>query len=371
MNPDIFRLKEMILLFRNELIKWVLWEKEYALILSERDPIKPWEKAEAYSWIFFETKYMPLWSTSEETKRRNRPSCYPETLLKKAEYYYAKWGMKTIEVSGCPTTTEKLKEIYRYKKYGIPKPLPNESLITYIERLRESVTEETYSKKLWRDSLGSFLEFVRANIPPDCHGYIDVIFPEDRAFYSDEIIRLIRKNKYPVNIIFVADILKNLSEELLWGDPRTQHGASETLAFAWLCLISARLRLPTEIGLLYELKPSTLITKISPENSLFAKRYFLDVPTLCGHIPMEISKCQYDYFSILSEVNQRSGVKNRFFKASERSLREVFGRAVNKLQLPPEHGEITFLTLTSWPTEVLHHRTQIDNARYREKAKKT
>jgi len=358
----------LILLFKNELIERVFLHQDHSVILDERDPIKPWERAEAYSWIFLETNYKAFQDMSEPTMREPPPP-YPEALLEPAENYYSKWGMKTIQVHGCPTTVLSIKEIPKYKTYGIPQPISEEPLITYIERLEKLCTHTNYSKKIWRESLGSFLEYVKANIPTSCLGFIDVILPEDRTLYDGKVIRLVPKKKSSTNIIFVANILKNLSEELLWGDPRSQHSAAETLAFALLCLISARLRLPTEMKLLYEFDRLSLHHEETSESSPFPKRYFLKVPTLFGQVRAEISKMHFNYFSILSQINQQKGIKDRFFKVTEKCLNETFGRAASKLKLPPNHGEITLSTFTSWPNEVMHHRTQIDNKRYKAKAK--
>lgn len=278
--------------------------------------------------------------------------------------------MKTIETSyGCSATVSSIKEIHKYKDYGIPSPDPKQSLIAYIKKLGKLCTKKKYSKKIWRESLGSFLEYVKANVPTNCLGFIDIIFPEDRTLYDGKIIRLVPKKKFSTNIIFVKNILKNLSQELLQGDLRSQHSSAETFAFALLCLTSARLRFPTEIRLLYEFDSLSLYSEETPKSCPFPKRYFLKVPTLFGAVSAEISKTYFNYFSMLSQINQKAGIKNRFFKVSERCLNETFSRAVSKLTLPPNHGEIALFTLTSWPNEVMHHRTQIDNKRYKAKAK--
>ena len=369
MAPNIHHLKELILLFRNELIEQTNQIQDHSVTINKRDPITPWERGEAYSWIFLETDYETFRISSEQIMRSPHLA-YPEALLKPAEKYYSKWGMKTIKTAyGCPATTISIKEIHKYKTYGIPQPTPEESLIAYIKRLEELCTEETYSKKTWKESLACFLEYIKTNISTDCVGFIDSIFPEDRTLYDGKIIRLVPKKKFSTNIIFVADILKNLSQEFLQGDPRAQHSAAETLAFALLCLTSARLRLPTEIKLLYEFDYLSLHSEEPLQPSPFSKRYFLKVPTLFGAVPAEISKTHFNYFFILSQINRQAGIKNRFFKVSERCLGETFNKAVSKLKLPPKHGEITLSTLTSWPHEVMHHRTQIDNKRYKAKTK--
>jgi hypothetical protein len=358
MNTDLFPLKEMILLFRNELVQRVLWEQDMLPISSTQDPLQPWEKTEAYSWIFFETNYLFFWGASDKTCHKPRSDPYPDCLLQEAGPIYAKWGMQQKNVSGCLSTTAMTKEIYKYKKYGIPEPLIHESLISYIQRLRDLVSEETYSKKIWEESLASFLEYVRVNIPQECLGFIDIIFPEDRAFYSETIIRLIRKEKFPTNIIFVSRILQALSEEIINGDKRAQCTAVEALTFSWLCLLSARLKLPTTIKLLRNFNFASLVQEDCPERIAFPIHYSIKVPTLFGDIPAEISKRLFDYLSIIAKHYQT-------FQCSQRSLERLFDRAVNKLPLQPQDGEITFATLTSWPHEFMHHRTQIDNSKYK------
>lgn len=371
MNPDLFPLKEVILLFKNDLVKLIELDKDYPIDLPNNDPLSNWQKREAYGWIFFEPRYLLFWGLSDQIKKETPRQEYPESLSKEASSYYAKWRDKKIEISGYKVTVPRLQETVRYVKYGIPEPDPSESLIQYVKRLRSLISEELYSKKMWNESLGCFLDFIRSNIPTECHGFIDVIFPEDRAFYSDTIIRLIRKDKFPTNIIFVSEILKNLSEEILWGDPRGQHCAAETLALAWICLTGSRLQLPTQINLLHAFDGASLAIENKPERVCFPKRYLLKIPTLFGEVPMEISEFLFSYLSNLFQINQKMGHTNGFFKSSERSLRRAFDRATSKLNLPKGHGEITFTTFTSWPDEDPNYRTQIDNSRYRLKITKS
>jgi hypothetical protein len=358
MNIELFPLKELILLFRNELSQRVLWEQGITPISSTQDPLQSWEKTEAYSWIFFETNYLFFWGASDKFYRQYHSDSYPDCLLQDAGRIYSKWGMQERIVSGCPSITARTKEIYKYKKYGIPEPLPNKSLIEYIKDLRNLVSEKTYSRKMWRESLASFLEYVRTSIPQECQGHIDIIFPEDRAFYSKTIIRLIRKEKFPTNIIFASQMLKNLSEAILQGDKRTQYTAVEALAFSWLCLASARLQHPTTIKLLLTFNFTSLAKENCPERIAFPHRYVIKVPTLFGDIPAEISEGHFNYLSLIAK-NQQT------FKSSQRSLERLLDRAVNQLPLKPKDGEITFTTLTSWPNEVMHHRCQIDNSKYK------
>ncbi|MCB1181227.1 MAG: hypothetical protein KDK55_04315 [Chlamydiia bacterium] len=366
MNPDLFQLKELILLFRNQLADRIPWTHEGINPSLEKRPktLQQWEKDEAYSWIFLETNYLFFWGLSDESNRSQLSLAYPnypECLLQPAESVYSKWGMQEKKIGDYRGITSLIKEIYKYKRYGIPPPETKESLIVYVKRLKRLVSEETISKKIWKESLGCFLEFVRISIPQEHLGFIDVIFPEDRAFHSDSIIRLIRKEKFPTNIIFTAQILKNLSEEMLWGDVRSQLAAAESLAFSWLCLTSARLQLPTTIKLLRTFDCASLTKEKCPERKALPERYTLKIPTQFGSIPVEISKLLFNYLCILAKNIQTNC---SFFCSSQRSLERTFDRAVNQRPLRTEEGEITFTTLTSWPNEVMHYRTQINNARY-------
>lgn len=229
MNPNIEPLKKILLSFKDELEKLLKCEKGCTSICSD-DSIPLWQERESYSWIFFEPQYLFFWGTSEKAKKENQTRDLPECLLEKADTYYSKWRDKEIEFKGYSAIKPRLKETPRYCLYGIPEPERGETLIGYIERLRELVSPKTYFKKIWEESLGSFLEFIRSHLPIEHHGFIDVIFPEDRTFYSDAIIRLIRKDKFPTNIVIVGGILKNLAEDVLSGDPRTQYCSAETLA---------------------------------------------------------------------------------------------------------------------------------------------
>lgn len=360
MNPDLFQLKELILLFRNQLADRIPWGQERI-----ESPLQQWEKDEAYSWIFLEINYLFFWGLADKSNKKQLALTYlnyPDCLLQPAETVYSKWGMQERKIGNYRTTTSRIKEIHKYKRYGIPPPEVEESLIDYIKRLERLVSEETVSKKIWGESLACFLEWVRVNIPQEHLGFIDVIFPEDRSFYSNSIIRLIRKEKFPTNIIFTAQVLKNLSKEMLWGDVRSQYSAAEALAFSWLCLTAARLQLPTTIKLLHTFDCTSLTKEKCPERIALPERYTLKIPTLFGNIPVEISKLIFNYLCILAKNIQTN---RSFFCSSQRSLERAFDRAVNKLPLRPEEGEITFTTLTSWPNEVMHHRCQIDNSKYK------
>ncbi|NGX44144.1 MAG: hypothetical protein K1060chlam3_00307, partial [Candidatus Anoxychlamydiales bacterium] len=245
MNPDIFSLKEGLLLFRNKLTESIEREKEYPHDLNNDYPISPWQERESYSWIFFETGYRLFEIVSDQTRNKNWGKQYPKELLEPASMYRFKWLNKKTEKNGNTIIQPRLTESHKYEMYGIEKPDPSISLIDYIKHLRTSEDfEKSYKKKIWEESLGSFLEYVRAYTPVECHGFIDVIFPEDRTFFNNTIIRLVTNNKFPTNIVFVSEILKNLSERILNGDPRTQHASAETLALAWICLTSARLQVP-------------------------------------------------------------------------------------------------------------------------------
>lgn len=367
MNLDLFHLKELILLFRNQLADRIPWNHEGINPSAEKRPktLQQWEKDEAYSWIFLETNYLFFWGLSDKSNRNQLALTYPnypDCLLQPAESIYLQWGMQEKKIGDYRAITVLIKEIHKYKRYGIPPPEVGESLIVYVKRLKRLVSEETISKKIWRESLGCFLEFVRISIPQEHLGFIDVIFPEDRAFYSNSIIRLISKEKFPTNIIFTAQILKNLSEEMLWGDARSQFSAAGALAFSWLCLTAARLQLPTTIKLLHTFDCTSLTKEKCPERIALPECYTLKIPTFFGDIRVEISKLLFNYLRILAKNIQTN---RSFFCSSQRSIERAFDRAVNKLPLRAEEGEITFTTLTSWPNEVLHHRCQIDNSKYK------
>gem|GEM_PF-3029196 len=360
MQADLYELKEQLLLFKNELMEWICWDKDHKDVFTGNSDFEPGLEREAYSWIFFEIKYLSFWGVSDELKKEGWSEDYPEDLLAESQSYHSKWLDKELVMKGgIKSTKGRLKSSNDYRVYGIIPPNPHEILIKYIERLRYEEFEHKHTKKLWTESLGSFLEYVKAYTQPECHGYIDVIFPQDRTPFEGKVIRKITKDKFPTNIIVVMSILKNLAEMMLWGDLRGQHCAAETLAFAWICLTSARLQLPTRINLLEEFNASTLSIEERPEGLHFTKRYTMKVPTLFGAVQTEISKSLYLYLQTLGRINRDFGVEGLFFKHTERGLRGVFSKAVKKLNLARSHGPVTFTTLTSWPTTDLHHRTQI------------
>ncbi len=190
MKQNLDSIKELLSNFTDELAVKVELEKDHEIINDYDDTLRSWEKAEAYGWIFLESQYLFFWSVSEETKMRSQKNRkYPEHLLRNGNEYYLTWQNKVIEMKDVKRTVPRLCESSRYARYGIPQSLPTESLIAYINRLRELVSDKTYPKKQWGESLGSFLEFVRLHTSSDCHGFIDIIFPEDRAFYYGTIIR--------------------------------------------------------------------------------------------------------------------------------------------------------------------------------------
>ena len=370
MKADLYELKEQLLLFKNELMEWICWDKDHKDAFSENSDFKPGQEREAYGWIFLEPHYWSFWGISDESMKEGWPENYPKDLLAAAQSYFSTWLDKELEMKGgIKYTKGRLKSSNDYRVYGIVSPEPQETLIKYVKRLRYEEFEHKHTKKLWWESLGSFLEYVKAYTQPECHGYIDVIFPHWKIPFEGKVIRGVLKEKYPTNILVVMGILKNLAETMLWGDVRSQHCAAEALAFAWICLTSARSRLPTRINLLEEFDASTLSAEERPERLRYTTRYTMKVPTLFGAVQMEISKSLYQYLQTLEKINKSIGVKDSFLKHTERGLRGIFSKAVKKLNLSSSHGPVTFTTLTSWPTTCIHHRTQIDNSRYKAKAK--
>ncbi len=81
MNPDLFQLKELILLFRNQLADRIPWGQERL-----KSSLQQWEKDKAYSWIFLEINYLFFWGLNAHDKQR----CVMGAVLKKLKLYTEK-----------------------------------------------------------------------------------------------------------------------------------------------------------------------------------------------------------------------------------------------------------------------------------------
>lgn len=147
---------------------------------------------------------------------------------------------------------------------------------------------------------------------------------------------------HPISQEIVADILKELAHQVVYGRKNASHHAIEALALSWLCLTSSRIRLPKKLEQIHEIQTSTIIsTNEYPE---------LLIPTLFGNLPVRISIRLAKFLQSVAMISSDTP-RATILSTSLPDLRKSFNTAIKRAALPSNLREITFLTFLSPP----HH----------------
>lgn len=190
--------------------------------------------------------------------------------------------------------------------------------------------------------------------PKDERGFLEEIFPEEMKIFRGKIIRIVPPTVYPIDIYTMAEILKGLIEEVLEGRPKAQFCAAEALGFTWICLTSARRRLPTELKLISKIPSTSLILPESPENLDEKKRPLLKIPSLYDSSPVPISPIIANYLNAIRNIFPQN--RPILLQSHPRSLKRVLDHVLKKLPSTVNLGKITFLTFLSHPHEAINQR---------------
>jgi len=278
MNNQLEPLKDILRDFLSQMKgKEEIWKSSGANIAGTPGfgdaNIDAWPRKEALCWIFADLY--------DHFPKFNRTPPTVEATKELAKPYYDDWLELNLDVQD-------------YMKRIIQKPNSNDTLETYLERIScEMKTKKgrTSSKIL---SLRSFTAYLRDQLPQEERGLIEEIFPEEMRVdkRTGKISRIAPATAYPIDLYLVAQILQRLAKMLLEGRPNAQLVAAEALGLAWICLISARRRLPTQFN---------LVSQISI-NCLTHRQSLVVIPTLYGHAAMPMSSTLNQYLNALKTL---------------------------------------------------------------------
>jgi len=216
----------------------------------------------------------------------------------------------------------------------------NETLIEFIVRMARQTEELGKGHGIaWR-ALKSFLSFLRSTYPQEEVAFIEQIFPLEMDVFYGRIIRKIPPEVYPIPLETAGDIIHELAIMCSNCRPDAQLGLLETLGFCWLCLTASRLRLPTEVAMIYKTKASSINFDSDSPTIL--------VPTLFGDQKIRISRRIAEFFHLLSKIPSEKP-REMILQKPFRSLTRTFNRVLERVAPDPGFGNITFLTLISPP----------------------
>lgn len=286
-----------------------------------------------------------------------------------ASKHYKNW-QKVIEANAAPDS-----DYYGYFlnaeefiDYHLDEPKSGETLYGYIIRLQDIVENKEKIHFLWERGLSGFLHHLRKTISKDQIAFLELIFPEDmeirkitafkevkigkktsglREVPYGQIARKISPAVYSINIKTAADIICELANTVLHGRQNAKLVAAETLGLCWICLTSSRLRLPISLKDLFVLPKDVLRRSV---DDIFPT---LSLPTIFSYLPMPVSGTIWGLLKALS--NTPGGQpRSSIFQSPEESLYRRLRHTLEKLDLDPTKGKITFQTFLSPPVEFDH-----------------
>jgi len=314
------------------------------------------QKDDAYSWIFGTPRYYSFLQGPKATPMN-------KYYFKPAARFYQEWRDLERDV------------IYR----GQIIPHPDKALLgDYLLYLSAEISEMHEDKAVWLKSLDSFCAYLRAVMPYELQGNLEVIFPFKMGIQRTTLIRnrkdteqkmvvnhryIMRKIEdtvYPIDVIAAAEILQNLFKLVLEGRSNIQRSAAGALGFAWLCHAYAFARMMTQEQILF----GSLVGALKDSYSFHSGAYFkpecsVQVLTLFGLQEVPISRTVYDYLKALPRgVDQDS---SEIFSMPWESILRTLHRAVKMSTKANGLGKITFLTFMSASHEFFGHRAKRHN----------
>lgn len=216
----------------------------------------------------------------------------------------------------------------------------DETLLNFIIRMARNTEEFGKGHRLsWR-ALKSFLSFLRETRDQKEVAFIEQIFPVDMDVAHGRIIRKIPPEVYSIPLETAGDIILELAIMCRECRPNAFHGLAETLGLCWLCLTASRLRLPTEVEMIYKTKASSINLKGDFPTIL--------IPTIFGDQSIRISLRVAKFFLFLSKIPSEAP-REAILQKPFRSLSRSFDRVLERVSPNPDFGNITFLTLISPP----------------------
>jgi hypothetical protein len=286
-----------------------------------------WKRQEACCWIHGAT------DTYEAIELEKWLYHYPAlsiTQNSKALNHYKEWE-EFIREEGMYTD---------FNAGDLQEPKLGENLETYIQRHADIVENRGWGNKSEKRALKSFLSYLRNYNHSEEVAFIEHIFPQKSDLRATRIIRKIRPQVHPISQEIVADILKELAHQVVYGRKNASHHAIEALALSWLCLTSSRIRLPKKLEQIHKSQTNIIIFTIEyPE---------LLIPTLFGNLAVRISTRLAKFLQSVAMISSDTP-KTTILSTPLPDLRKPFNTAIKRTALPSNLGEITFLTFLSPP----------------------
>lgn len=236
---------------------------------------------------------------------------------------------------------EHLSEIgdyFEFSPHALPNPDEQESLGRYIVRLEEMSTAGHLASKSDYRALHSFLHFLRQKYPDEKIAFLEQILPAKHSIYHGVIKRLITNQERPLSVEIAGAILKALVQRSIQGRPNARHNFAEALALCWMCLSIAKLRLPARLEDLHA----------TPILSLKKQERMLELPTLFGRQPIELTEHFYHYISAICGLSRGSQTAT-ILKGQLSALRRSFADVVQEVDPTGKLGKITFLSFLAPP----------------------
>ncbi|MGL4539468.1 MAG: hypothetical protein ACRCU0_00620 [Candidatus Rhabdochlamydia sp.] len=296
--------------------------------LSEKD----WRKEEAQFWIHG--------TCNTQEKIELESGLYPTLESSKiakslASISYSKWEDYVLENSYLDFTQEDL-----------IKPQEKETLVDYIQRYAQLVENHGWKQKKNKRALKAFLTYLKKFHKQNEVAFIEHLFPEKMDLHYGKIIKLVQPQVYPVSKEVIADIIKALAQQVIYGRPDALLNIVEALSLTWLCLIASRIRLPFSLKSIHAIQRNALILNGNyPE---------LLIPSDFGKQKIRISHRIAQFFELVAKIPSSCPRKN-ILQGTIHDLRRALNKAIHKANLPPQLGKITFLTFLSSPHPLEGH----------------
>lgn len=286
-----------------------------------------------------------------------------------ASEYYINWQM-SLEENAAPDREyiEYFLNPEEFSEYHLEEPKKGETLYDYIIRLQDFVENKWKIPFFWERALSSFLNYLRQTVPKEQIAFLELIFPEEmeirkvsafkevktgkssfefQEFPAGQIARKIPPTVYPIHINTASDIIRELVNTVLEGNKKAKLGAAEALGMCWICLTSARLRIPIVLKDLISLPLTAL------QRTLNEPLPLMSLPTIFGCLSVPCSETIWSLLKALSEIPGEQS-RSTIFQSSEESLYRTLRRTKQKLGFDQKKGEITYKTFLSQPVEFDH-----------------
>ncbi len=289
---------------------------------------------------------------SEENWRKKEASLWLHGETRTFEAVeFEKWLMINAPIANMAITPvmghlfqwkEHLREVGIYAEFSesdILPPLKNESLIDYVLRMAQTIENRGWGNKKQKRAAKSFLHFLREKHEKGC-AFIEHIIPEKNDLRAGKIIRIIRPQVYPISQEIAGAIVKEVANQCINGRANAQHHACEVFTLILMCVTSSRIRWPRTLESVHELPKKGLIIKKESAK--------LSIPSIFGPHRIQISNRVTKLITAISKIPSKTARKT-ILQTPLPDLRKTLRSVINKVNPPPEVGEITFLTFLSHP----------------------